>query len=172
MATWVTVCLIELPADSAVWAAFAVVSLAVDLALLPVDFARERVAPLADLALPLGDRLPDDLELPPEAARERLEPLLAAALGALPLPLPLPEDLRDAVRPRVAARVLPDPEDPFDDPPEDDFAREDARPDEPRCVVAAISLNLRSGSARGSDLGGWRASAIPVYPRLRWRCTN
>jgi hypothetical protein len=188
IATLVTALFSELPADSAVSATFDVASLAVDLArlpadlaLLPVDRARERVAPPAALAPLRAERLPDDLEplpdrelpplpeLPPEAARERLvplEPLEAAALGLLPLPLLLPEDLRLDVRPRVAARVLLDPEDPdpLDDVPEDDFAREDARPDEPREVLAAISLNLLLGSARRSDLGGFGAGARPRLP--------
>lgn len=155
-----------LPADSAVSATFDVASLAVDFAALPVDFARELAARPAELPLLRADRALDDLELPlasfpelplepelpperglpPDAARERREPLLAGALGLLPLALLLREALRPAVRPRVAAaRVLPDPEDPFDEVPEDDFAREDARPDEPREVVAAISLNLLLG---------------------------
>ncbi len=126
---------------------------------LPLPLPPER-----ELALPL----PPERELPPDAERERLEPLLEAADGPLPLPFVLPEDLRLAVRPRVAARVLsPDPEDPFEDVPEDDFAREDARPEEPREVVAAISLNLRSERAAGPILVGLGQALIHSYPGLR-----
>jgi len=111
------------------------------LALLPPE---DFELPLEDLELPPEDLElpPEDLELPPDAARERLDPLLAAADGLLLSPLLLPEDFRLAARPLVAAeRVLPDPEDPFDAVPDEDFPREDALPD-PRCVVAAIVLNL------------------------------
>ena len=154
--TVVTVFLMELPADPAVLVTFSVALLAVFLAPLPADFARELVARLAErallradfalrlagLALLPEDRLlpPEDLELPPDAARE----LLLAAEGLLPLPLLLPEDLRLDVRPLVAA-VLPDPEDPFDDVPED-FPREGARLD-PRGVVAAMFSTSLSESA-------------------------
>jgi hypothetical protein len=166
--------------------------LAVFLALLPADFARELVARLAERALlraglallranfalrlaglallPEGLLLlpPEDLELPPDAARERLELLLAAADGLLPLPLLLPEDLRFDVRPLVAAaRVLPDPEDPFGDVPEEDFPREDARPD-PRGVVAAtFSTSLSESAHRVRSSWVW-VGAIRGLPLTDW----
>jgi hypothetical protein len=179
------VSLIELPADSAVLLTFSVALLAVFLALLPADFPRELVARLAERALlraGLALRLaglallpedllplllpPEDLELPSDAARERLE-LLLAAEGLLPLPPLLPEDLRLDVRPRVAAaRVLPDPEDPFDDVPED-FPREDARLD-PRGVVAAMfSTSLSESAHRVRSWWVW-VGAICGLPLTEW----
>jgi hypothetical protein len=155
-------------------ATLSVALLAVFLALLPADFARDEVARLAErallragLALLRADLLPpEDFELPPDAARERLELLLAAADGLLPLPLLLPEDFRLAVRPLVAAaRVLPDPEDPFDDVPEEDFPREDARLD-PRCVVAAMFSTSLWKAPTGSGLGGFGWALPPGYPSV------
>jgi hypothetical protein len=168
------VSLIELPADSAVLLTFSVALLAVFLALLPADFPRELVARLAERALlraGLALRLaglallpedllplllpPEDLELPSDAARERLE-LLLAAEGLLPLPPLLPEDLRLDVRPRVAAaRVLPDPEDPFGDVPEEDFLREDARLDARGVVAAMFSTSLSESAHRVRSWWVW-----------------
>jgi hypothetical protein len=177
--------LTELTAVSAPLLSLLVASLAVDWALLlaflpadlPVDFARE-LAFLLRLAA-LEPLLP--LPLLRLAALEPLLPLLLLRLAALePVLLPpllrlaaleplLPLLLRLALallelplRPRVAARVVPDPEEPFEDePPWDDARRED-----PLRVVAAISLSLRLGRAHRVRFG-CKGRALRVgYPTL------
>ncbi|MHB8658889.1 MAG: hypothetical protein ACYC91_13215 [Solirubrobacteraceae bacterium] len=83
-------------------------------------------APL--LTLLVASLAADFAVLPVDFARE-----LALLLRLLPAGLELP------LRPRVAARVFPYPEEPF----EDELPWDDARREDPLRVVAVISLSLR-----------------------------